>query len=184
MLRRFFHRQIDAREKLLGVPLDYLHHMADTSPAATVKFGLFMPMSQHRKVLPASVYHVAALVASRAQDCGTCVQIGVNVAHYERVPAFIIEAVLHDDADALSQELADVYHYACAMVQQQDDPTLRETLRNRYGDEGLIELAFALAAAQVYPVVKRALGYALACSRVEVKMQDTTINTSALVTAE
>lgn len=43
-------------------------------------------------------------------------------------------------------------------------------LRERYGEEGLVELALAIASARVFPVTKRALGYALSCSKVEVRV--------------
>jgi hypothetical protein len=44
---------------------------------------------------------------------------------------------------------------------------LRESLRARLGEEALIELSFAIAAARVFPTVKRGLGYATSCALVE-----------------
>ena len=47
---------------------------------------------------------------------------------------------------------------------------MRERVRERYGEEGLVELALGIAAARVFPVVKRALGYATSCALVKVKI--------------
>jgi hypothetical protein len=54
----------------------------------------------------------------------------------------------------------EVCEYSRAVVEGWDNPELRETLRSRYATEGLAELAFAIASAQLYPTVKRALGHA------------------------
>ena len=47
---------------------------------------------------------------------------------------------------------------------------LRERIRQRYGDEGLIELALAIAACRTFPVTKRVLGFAVSCSEVTVRV--------------
>ena len=52
-----------------------------------------------------------------------------------------------------------------------DDDTLRETLRKRYGEHGLIELAYAIASSRIPPTVKRGLGYAKSCSLVAVEVR-------------
>jgi hypothetical protein len=52
---------------------------------------------------------------------------------------------------------------------QEDE--LREVLRRRYGDSALIDLAFAVAAAQVSPVTKQVLGFAKSCSKIQVEVR-------------
>ena len=44
-----------------------------------------------------------------------------------------------------------------------DHPDAREHLSNRFGDAGLIELAYALNGAAILPGIKRTLGYATTC---------------------
>ena len=51
-----------------------------------------------------------------------------------------------------------------------DEDELRETLRQRYGERGLIELAYAIASSQIPPTVKRCLGYARSCRLVHVEV--------------
>jgi hypothetical protein len=49
---------------------------------------------------------------------------------------------------------------------------LREQLQNRYGDAGLVELALAISSSQVYPITKRALGYATSCAKVTLNFDE------------
>lgn len=163
--------RLDAAEKFLGEPVEYMRHIARTSLSAFFKFALFTPLSQHRKKLPVDAYHIARLVATQDEDCGTCVQIIVNVARREKVPVEILKAALEARPDDLPPDLQDVYHFAGEVVKATYmEEEYRGRLRRRYGEEGLIELALAIASARVFPVTKRALGYALSCSKVEVRV--------------
>src|SRR5260370_41116536 len=47
---------------------------------------------------------------------------------------------------------------------------LRERIRLRYGDEGLIEMALAIATCRGFPTIKHALGYAVSCAAEEVRV--------------
>ncbi len=174
MLTRLILKQLDAAErKLGGVSIDYLRHIARTSLPAVYKFALFTPLSRHRRKLPADAYHVARLVATRHEDCGTCVQIEVNLARADDVGVETLRAVLDRRLDSLAPELADVYRFTLAVVAASDDAQegeLRERIRRLYGEEALVELALAIAAARVFPVTKRALGYATSCALVEVEV--------------
>jgi hypothetical protein len=51
-----------------------------------------------------------------------------------------------------------------------EQEALREHIRQRFGDEGLIEMALAIASCRTFPMVKRALGYAVSCSEVAVSL--------------
>jgi len=51
-----------------------------------------------------------------------------------------------------------------------EDDALRGSIRLNYGDEGLIEMALAIASCRTFPTIKRALGYAVSCSAVAVRV--------------
>ncbi len=157
---------LDRIERDLGAPVDYLRHLADVSGAAFVKFGLFMPLAQHRRRLPPAPYHLARIAATRHEDCGTCVQIEVNQALKAGVDAALVRAAAEGRTDDVPEELADAVRFAEAVARAEDAPELRERLRARYGEEAFAELALGIAAARVFPATKRALGYAVACERV------------------
>ena len=170
MLRWLINKRLNAAEKKLGVPVDYLRHIARVSLPAFFKFARFLPMAEYRKALPVEPFHVARLVAVKQEDCGTCVQIEVNLAKHDGVSTALLQSVLDGKVDALPKELANVYRFAEAVVTQQDDIELREVVRQQYGEEGLVELALTIAASGVFPMTKRVLGYSLSCSKVHVNL--------------
>lgn len=171
MIRRLILKRLDKEERSLGESVDYVRHLVRTSLPAFFKFALFTPLSQHRRKLPPAPYRVARIVATRDEDCGTCVQIEVNLARRDGVPTDVIRAVLNNRPGDMTPELADVYRFAKSVVEASGgEEELRERVRERYGEEGLVELALGIASARVFPVAKRALGYATSCALVKVKI--------------
>ncbi len=171
MLRWFLRNRLDAEEKKLGESMDYLRHVVDVSPAAMLRFASITPFANSRKVLPKDAWFVAQLVGAQAEDCGPCLQICVNLARQAGVDPALLQAVLDGDIDQMSPEMVDVYKFTKAMVTPSgDDDALRETMRTRYGERGLIELSYVIAASSIPPTVKRVLGYARSCSLVKVEV--------------
>jgi alkylhydroperoxidase family enzyme len=171
MLRRFILGRIAAAEKDLGVPLEYCRYIVRVSLRAFFKFAKFLAVDEYRRVLPPAPFHVARIVAVRDADCGSCVQIAVNQAKKAGLPAETLRAVLDGKLDDLPEEVRDAYRFAEAVVTANgEEDALRERIRLRYGDEGLIEMALAIAACRVFPMVKRTLGYAVSCSAVAVRV--------------
>jgi hypothetical protein len=170
MLRGLIKRKLDAEEKKLGESVDYIRHIVDVSPGAFFRFASILPFANSRKVLPKDAWFVAQIVALEHEDCGTCLQIGVNLARQSGVDGRLIQAVL--DGEDVPAEMADVIRFTRSVVNaDEDDDSLRETLRERYGERGLIELAYAIAGSRIPPTVKRALGYAKSCSLVPVHVR-------------
>lgn len=165
MLGPIVRHKIAAAEKQFGVPLDYLREMYATAPDAFHAFNKLNALAGYRKVLPPAPYHVARLVATQAEDCGTCVQLVVNMARQEGVEADLLRATLEGRPDDLPESLADVYRFAEAVVMRSGaEAKHRDRLTTVFGPEGVIELALAVAVCRVYPAVKRAMGHAVACS--------------------
>lgn len=171
MLRALIESRISAAERRLGVPADYLRFMLHTSLKAFLKFTKIMPLVEYRRVLPVEPYHVARIAATQEEDCGTCLQIEVNLAKRDKVKPALIRACLNGRPDDLPEQLADVYRFAQGVVRHSGDEEIyRERIREAYGDEGLVELAMTVAACRVFPATKRALGFAKSCSLVAVRM--------------
>jgi alkylhydroperoxidase family enzyme len=168
LLQRFVFLRLDAFEKKLGVSIDYCRLMANVSMRAFLKYAKLASVAEYRRTLPADAAHIAHLVAVRDEDCGTCVQIGVNLARKDGVSPEILRSVLARRPDQLPPPLADVYRFAESVVTAADDDELRQRVRGHYGDEALVELAIGMAAARTFPIVKRTLGYAKSCSLVPV----------------
>lgn len=170
MLSWFIDRQISKAERDLGVSLDYARWIAKASLPATLRMAKFTKLlNAHRG--PKTAVHVASIVGSMADDCGSCVQIGVNLARKAGVSREILEAVVRRAPEALPDELADVYHFAdAATLNAPELDDFRERVRRHYGDAGLVEIALAVAMHRVYPTLKRGLGFAKSCSLVPVEV--------------
>lgn len=168
MIRSFILKQIDTQEHRFGVSMDYLRYMVRTSLKSFIKFSLFTPLAQHREALPVRAYHVACIVATLDEDCGSCVQLQINLAQQNGVPAEIIQAILSEKPEDLPIDLAEVYWFTKAVVENGDTDRSREQLQKLYGEKALVELALAIASSRVFPITKRALGFAISCERIEV----------------
>lgn len=75
MLRSLIYRKLASEEKKLGASMDYVRHIVRTSLRAFFRFVMILPVSEYRRTLPVGGRAVAKLVATRDEDCGSCVQI-------------------------------------------------------------------------------------------------------------
>jgi alkylhydroperoxidase family enzyme len=171
-IRNLLHRLIRRTEVVLGVENDALHFIADTSLKAFLDLALFTKLASHREVLPSEAFHLARIVATESVDCGTCVQFCVNVALRSGMRPDWITATLEHRPDGLPPELREVYDFTGHLLRRTyEEHALRESIRRRYGDAGLLDLAYAIASAQVMPLTKKALGFAESCAKVEVRVK-------------
>lgn len=172
MLRRLVFWRLNGFEKQLGESLDYLRHMARISLRAFFRFVKLLKAADYRKTLPLDAMHVARIVGTRTEDCGPCVQIGINLAAQEGVSDEILQAVIDQRPDDLPEPLADVYRFTEAVLAKDDAraDTLLERIRGHYGESGLVELALVIATCRIPATTKRVLGYAQSCSLVELRL--------------
>ena len=169
MIQSIISWRLSAAERQLGGSLDYVRHMVRVSLRCFFKFTKFLAVAEYRRKLPVDACHVARLVATRDADCGTCLQIEVNLARHAGLSTSSIESVLASAPDALPEALRDVYAFAEGVVTASGkEEAHRAGLVERYGEEALVELALAMAACRVFPIVKRTLGYATKCEAVEI----------------
>ncbi|HXY35993.1 MAG TPA: hypothetical protein VEI07_17285 [Planctomycetaceae bacterium] len=170
LIQRLIFWWVDSFEKQSGVSAEYCRWMANASPRVFLKFGKLGKLAQYRRALPADASAVAHLVAARSEDCGPCVQIGINLALRDGVSKDILRAVYDRQPDRLPPNLADVYHFAESVVSGGEDETLRQRIRDHYGDEALIEMGLGMAVARTFPLVKRTIGYAKSCSLTKIEI--------------
>jgi hypothetical protein len=108
-----------------------------------------------------------------AEDCGPCVQIHVNLALREHVPEHTLAALLKRDFDACGENAALGFQFGETVARGDDASDLRAAIVSKWGEHGVIELAFTIATARFYPAVKRGMGYARACEKIKVGSVDT-----------
>jgi hypothetical protein len=169
VLKWLMQRRIAAFEQTYGYDAGYLREMLEADTGALMRFFKVAGMAQYRKDVPAAVWYAAGLAGGLHEACGPCTQLGVTMAERAGVPAAVLRAILAGDAEALPAEVALGLRFAQATLAH--DPAadeLRAEIVHCWGPRALVSLAFALAAARVFPTVKYALGHGQACTRVTV----------------
>lgn len=171
MLTKLAHWFVSRSEKQTGEDSTFMHEIADSSLKAFIKFGLYVPMSQHRRVNSADAWHCARVAAAMNQDCGPCTQTTVNMAIRDGVSPELLRGALNA-GEGLTGDVMLAYQYGKAVAENAPELLdLLEAAEARFGKEGIVELAFCVAGAAVYPTVKRALGHGIACSQVVIEAE-------------
>ncbi|MDQ8186258.1 hypothetical protein [Pelagicoccus sp. SDUM812002] len=162
--------QIEAFETAYGYDCTYMKAMLKHAPEALEVFNAFVPMAGHRRHAPLEVYFAAKLTAYRHADCGPCLQLAVRFAQQAGVPDSLIETLVFDSGE-LSEilERTQAFTRAC-LANTADSETLRSELSWELGPAAMIEIGLAIAAAQVFPIVKSATGHYKSCSVVTLEV--------------
>ena len=162
-------RMLHHFSKRYGYDMSYAEMILKESPAAFFKFAPLMKASRHREVIPIAANFAAAFVGAKAEDCGPCAQLVVDMALEAKVPKDQIEAVVRGDFRAMNSDASLAFRFADATVRRSsEDEACREAVQRRWGKKGLIDLTFALQMGRMFPMVKAALGYAKECRRISV----------------
>lgn len=163
-LRKLTSLLIGRAEKRIGVSLDYTRQIARTDFGLLMRYNkIFGFLDPNRKV-PLRAYHTARLRGAIAADCGTCVAAEINLAKAAGMKSEFLDQVISGIYHQLPEDIAAIAKLADSVIgRRDDDAASRDTIRNCYGDAGLIELSFAMNGAALLPGIKRAMGFAVAC---------------------
>lgn len=101
MIRRMILSRLAREEHRLDESVEYVRYILHVSLRAFFRFAKIFSIAEYRDRLPADAYHVARIVAARDEDCGTCVQIEINLAKASGVPSALLQAVINRNLDAL-----------------------------------------------------------------------------------
>ncbi len=169
MLKSLFHRRIVRMGQAFDYDVSYLHELLDASTPAFVKFALFQPMSRHREDVPATTWFAAKLAATMSEDCGPCSQLIVDMAIHAGMEPAIVAALARKDLTSAGADASLGFRYGQAVAANapEADVVVAQALA-KYGRRGVASLAMAVAAARVYPALKRGLGHGAACQRLVV----------------
>ena len=169
MLKWALRRWIDKFERDWKYDASYMRDIIDASPRAAWLFSRAAALGQFRRDVPLEPWYAAGITAVRHEDCGPCTQLGVAMAERAGVNPAVLRAVLADNPEAMPPEVALVWKFTRAtLAHDAAADEYRDAIVKRWGRQGLISLAFAIAAARIYPTVKYALGHGRACVRVVV----------------
>ena len=155
---------ISRAEKRLGITLDYTRHIAKTNFYLLMRYNRLFGFLDPNRHVPPALYHAARIIGAVSADCGTCVQAELNLARAAGMDPQTLDHILFHATDRLDDDLPAIVTLAHQVTAEGIyHPDAREHLRNRFGNAGLIELAYAMNGAALLPGIKRTLGYATTC---------------------
>jgi alkylhydroperoxidase family enzyme len=168
MIRSTLHRVIRTFERRYDYDASYMHEIADRSLPAFVKLALAQAMNTHREGVSLDALFAARIAAVRFEDCGPCAQLVVNMALEAGVDPDVVRAIVARDLAKLPPDALLGLRLADAVLAHAPTDDERAAVLARFGEKGLITLAYAIAATRIYPTMKRALGHARTCERLRV----------------
>lgn len=167
-MKAMLRKVIGRFERRYGYDATYMREMLDTALPAFLKFTIAQTLNVHREGVVPEAWHAARITTARFEDCGPCTQLVVNMALEDGIAPATVRAVVARDFGRLSADASLGVRLADATLAQTPADDLRAEVRRRYGDEGLVSLAFCIACTRIYPTMKRVLGHAHTCERVTV----------------
>lgn len=179
MIRWLIGRHLNALERQLGSSVDYLRHLARVSLSAYWRFVLVGLPAAYRRKASLTLIHTARLVATRGEDCGSCLQIAVHLAMQDGVSPELLQAVLENRTAEMPKVVMIASEFARSVVEHDgSDLYWRKQLLSECGEVVEAELSLAIAMARVFPTLKRGLGYATHCSRIRLEHEPSEIPAS------
>ncbi|HSD90842.1 MAG TPA: hypothetical protein VLB44_25130 [Kofleriaceae bacterium] len=170
MLKWFLRKRLAAFETQFGYDTSYMRHVLDTDASAFLKFARASGVSAYRKDVPIDIYYAVKIVGALSADCGPCTQLVVTMALRAGLPAITIAKILRgDDAEMTEPTRLGARFARAVLARDAAADELREQIRRRYGERGVISLGFALVSSQLFPTFKYALGYGHACQRIDLQ---------------
>jgi hypothetical protein len=85
-----------------------------------------------------------------------------------RIDPAVVRAVVARDFARMTGDAALGVRLAEATLAHESTIEARAEALRRYGEQGLVSLAYAIAVPRIYPTIKRVLGHAHTCERVTV----------------
>ena len=113
MLRFLILRKLASVECEIGISVDYVRHILRVSLGAFFKFAKVFPLAQYRRSLPLDMHVVAGIVAARDEDCGTCVQVALNMGKKQGVDSAILRAVIDREPERLPESIYPLLRVTC-----------------------------------------------------------------------
>jgi hypothetical protein len=172
MLKNFVKNRLAAMGRDLDYDTSYMQALLEADWTAFLRFSKLQAVSNYVRDVPLSVSYAVKLVGAMHEDCGPCSQLMITMAERAGVDSAMLSAVVKGDDAALDADHRLAVRYARAVLRREPEAiTLRDEVVARWGQRGLVSLAFGLVSAKVFPTLKYALGYGRACSRLRVAGQ-------------
>lgn len=168
MLRKILYHLVQKSEQKMGRQFDYMRDIIRASPFQFLKFSKIFAIADQRTDLPLDLYHIARIIGAMSEDCGTCVQLEVDLAKQAGFTAEQLRDIVNQQTDCLTEEQIMIVEFARMLAfDKMDNIEVREYILKKYGQKALVDFAFSLNAAKFLPSIKRTMGHAISCQKIE-----------------
>lgn len=168
VLKWFLGRKVAEFERANHYDMGYARAILDTNPHALVALHRAGGLAQYRGPLSASAQCGVKLVATLHEDCGPCLQLGITLGLRAGVSQDTIARVICGEPTGDADTDLVVNFARSVLSKGSEEPELRQHVLDRYGQDGLIAVAFSLTGTRMYPMLKAVLGYAQCYPAVQV----------------
>jgi len=175
MIRSLLNRMLGAFERRWNYDATYLKRIAAASPSAAIRFQLSHHPKPSADLMPLEIYHTARLAAVLHEDCGPCTQLMLDMALEDGVPEHVLKALIEGRPQDAGPEIAMVWDYVADVSRGENAEEPAARISERWSERGLVVLLFAAAEARTYPFLKRGLGLARECTRLQVGKAQVTV---------
>lgn len=166
---RMLHAFLRRFEAQWNYDASYQHEIINMAPQTVEPFMSFQSLTQYRGGAPTGLLGGAALASVLHEDCGPCAQLVIDMLEAQAMPASDVRALIDRDFAAASDEACLGYRFAEALIARApESEELRQRIADEYGSQACLALAYTMLVTRSYPLLKRALGYAQSCQRLEV----------------
>jgi hypothetical protein len=170
MRKWFARRYLQRYRNRYNYDTSYMEMVLDEAPDAFFKFARIFGIANYRKAVPVDAIYAAKITGALHEDCGPCTQLVVDMALEAGVANDQIEAVLKGKCAGMNDATTLGFRFAKAVCERSTaEDEAREAVRAEWGNQGVIELSFALQVGRIFPMLKAGLGYAKECRRVVVE---------------
>jgi hypothetical protein len=169
MIKRLMHYWTARFEREFAYDASYMHELIDLDARGFWHFSRIAYAGEYRAGLPVGAILAAKLAATLHEDCGPCAQLVVNFAAKAGMPPASVAALVRNDPARAGPDAGLAFRFAQAVLTNAPELTaLRAEVVARFGRCGPALLGFAIAVARMFPVLKRAMGHAHTCVRLQV----------------
>lgn len=159
--------RLDAFARQFNYDMGYAHEILGTGVKAFRAFSGLLTLAAYRdSKMPQAPWFAAKWVATQSEDCGPCQQLAINMAKHEGIPLPLIKAVTQGNERDMDPDTKLVYQWARAVIHPTlgaEADQLREQVKSKWGEHGLVSLSLAMAGTRSFPMLKRALGHNQTC---------------------
>ncbi len=173
MLKYIYKKKMREFGEAYDYDMSYMEELVDIYPEKASLYVKAMPLSSHNGYLPKELYYAIKLRSMQLADCGPCLKLSLTMAGRAGLSKAALSAILTGDLEGMPRYIKLGWAYADAVVNRTDkmDELTRE-IEIEFGKRGLWDASLAVVYGQFYPIMKRGLGIATACSPVSVLLED------------